>query len=111
MPAEDIKKELRVAGIPSDAVERILHALSLRSLSELEESLDLESGAVAELKQLFSFATKYGYADWLQFDALVVRGLAYYTRNCLFFRVCTMYRKPSMCNKYCLSPNMQWSPG
>jgi len=36
MPAEDIKKELRVAGIPSDAVEGILHALSLRSLSELE---------------------------------------------------------------------------
>lgn len=36
MPIEDIKKELRVAGIPSDAVEGILHALSLRSLSELE---------------------------------------------------------------------------
>lgn len=79
MPAEDMKKELRVAGISSDAVEGILHALSLRSLSELEELLGSDSGAVAELKRLFSFANKYGYADWLQFDASVVRGLAYYT--------------------------------
>lgn len=79
MPIEDIKKELRVAGIPSDAVEGILHALSLRSLSELEEFLGSDSGAVAELKLLFSFANEYGYADWLQFDASVVRGLAYYT--------------------------------
>ena len=32
-----------------------------------------------DLKQLFSLAEKYGYADWIQFDASVVRGLAYYT--------------------------------
>lgn len=35
--------------------------------------------AVADLKKLFSLAEQYGYADWICFDASVVRGLAYYT--------------------------------
>ncbi|KDO49988.1 hypothetical protein CISIN_1g0115271mg, partial [Citrus sinensis] len=35
--------------------------------------------AVADLKLLFSLAEKFGYSDWIQFDASVVRGLAYYT--------------------------------
>jgi len=38
-----------------------------------------DSGAVAELKQLFALAEGYGIQDWLRFDASVVRGLAYYT--------------------------------
>jgi len=32
-----------------------------------------------ELKELFQYADDYGYREWLQFDASVVRGLAYYT--------------------------------
>lgn len=44
------------------------------------------SGAVAELKQLFALAEGYGIADWLRFDASVVRGLAYYTGT--VFEVC-----------------------
>eukprot|EP01018_Ginkgo_biloba_P034123 Gb_39968 [translate_table: standard] len=79
IPAEDIEKELKVVGIPSDAVGGILQALSLRSLLELEELLGSDSGAATEIKHLFAFANEYGYADWLQFDASVVRGLAYYT--------------------------------
>lgn len=35
--------------------------------------------AVSDLKQLFSLAEMYGYSDWIQFDASIVRGLAYYT--------------------------------
>lgn len=35
--------------------------------------------AVSDLRQLFSLAEKFGYADWIQFDASIVRGLAYYT--------------------------------
>lgn len=35
--------------------------------------------AIADLKQLFSLAEKFGYSEWIQFDASVVRGLAYYT--------------------------------
>lgn len=35
--------------------------------------------AVADLKQLFLLAEKFGYSEWIQFDASIVRGLAYYT--------------------------------
>ena len=35
--------------------------------------------AIADLKQLFSLAEKFGYSEWIQFDASIVRGLAYYT--------------------------------
>lgn len=38
-----------------------------------------DNEAVADLRQLFKLAEAYGYADWLVFDASVVRGLAYYT--------------------------------
>ncbi len=47
-----------------------------------------ESGAVAELKQLFALAEGYGIKDWLRFDASVVRGLAYYTGT--VFEVCIL---------------------
>lgn len=43
------------------------------------EKLGTVGEALADLKQLFSLAEKYGYSDWIQFDASVVRGLAYYT--------------------------------
>ncbi|GLJ45053.1 hypothetical protein SUGI_0948370 [Cryptomeria japonica] len=32
-----------------------------------------------KLKQLFSFANDHGYVDWIEFDAYVICGLAYYT--------------------------------
>lgn len=35
--------------------------------------------ALSDLKQLFFLAEKFGYSEWIQFDASVVRGLAYYT--------------------------------
>uniref|UniRef100_A0A7N2N081 Uncharacterized protein n=1 Tax=Quercus lobata TaxID=97700 RepID=A0A7N2N081_QUELO len=35
--------------------------------------------AVSDLKQLFSLAEKFGYAEWIEFDASIFCGLAYYT--------------------------------
>lgn len=35
--------------------------------------------ALADLKQLFWLAEMYGYTEWIQFDASIVCGLAYYT--------------------------------
>lgn len=43
------------------------------------EVLGAAGEAVTDLKLLFSLAEKFGYSDWIQFDASVVRGLAYYT--------------------------------
>lgn len=79
LPREEIESELDKAGVPSVAIEGILQALTLQSFDDLEALIGAESGAVAELKQLFALAEGYGIQDWLRFDASVVRGLAYYT--------------------------------
>ncbi|KAK7245100.1 hypothetical protein RIF29_39934 [Crotalaria pallida] len=79
IPIDEIKKELKVAGVSEEAVQELLQVLSIKSLAELEERLGSHGEAVADLKQLFLLAEKFGYSKWLQFDASVVRGLAYYT--------------------------------
>ncbi|GFP80809.1 histidine--tRNA ligase [Phtheirospermum japonicum] len=79
IPIDDIKKELRSAELSEEAVEELLQILSVKSLAKLEEKLGDSVDALADLKQLFSLAEKYGYSDWIQFDASIVRGLAYYT--------------------------------
>ncbi|XP_019165964.1 PREDICTED: histidine--tRNA ligase, chloroplastic/mitochondrial-like isoform X2 [Ipomoea nil] len=79
IPIEDIKKELKSAELSEVAIEELLQVLSVKSLEKLEEKLGTDAEALADLKKLFSLAEKYGYSEWIQFDASVVRGLAYYT--------------------------------
>lgn len=43
------------------------------------EILGGKGDAITDLKKLFSLADKFGYSDWIEFDASIVRGLAYYT--------------------------------
>ncbi|KAJ6842932.1 histidine--tRNA ligase, chloroplastic/mitochondrial [Iris pallida] len=76
---EEIEKELKTAGVSSEAISGIIDVLSLKSLPKLEEVLGSDGEAVADLKELFSLAEDYGYSEWINFDASVVRGLAYYT--------------------------------
>lgn len=79
IPVDEIKKDLKFAGVSEEAVEELLQVLSIKSLTKLEEILGGAGEAVADLKQLFSLAEKFGYAEWIEFDASIVRGLAYYT--------------------------------
>lgn len=79
IPIDDIKKELRSAELSEEAIEDLLQVLSVKSLEKLEEKLGAAGEAVTDLKRLFSLAEEYGYSEWIQFDASVVRGLAYYT--------------------------------
>ncbi|PKU74160.1 Histidine--tRNA ligase [Dendrobium catenatum] len=74
-----IENELMTAGVSIEAVKGIIEVLSLKSLSKLEEVLGSEDEAVTDLKSLFLLAEHYGYIQWINFDASVVRGLAYYT--------------------------------
>ena len=77
----DATVELLVpVGVPEAAARQIVQSLSLKSIEELK-ALTGEEGkeAVDELITLFEIAEAYGFADWLIFDASVVRGLAYYT--------------------------------
>ncbi|CAK7343154.1 unnamed protein product [Dovyalis caffra] len=55
------------------------HMVTVECLTRATEILGGSGEAVADLKQLFSLAEKFGYSEWIQFDASVVRGLAYYT--------------------------------
>eukprot|EP00899_Mesostigma_viride_P002862 jgi/Mesvir1/12577/Mv10327-RA.1 len=79
LPREKVEEELAAVGVGKDAVDGILQSMQIQSLDALEALLGAESPALAELRQLFVLAEAYGYADWLKFDASVVRGLAYYT--------------------------------
>ncbi|KAI0500535.1 hypothetical protein KFK09_018749 [Dendrobium nobile] len=74
-----IENELMTTGVSIEAVKGIIEVLSLKSLSKLEEVLGSEDEAVTDLKSLFLLAEHYGYIQWINFDASVVRGLAYYT--------------------------------
>eukprot|EP00238_Polyblepharides_amylifera_P005354 CAMPEP_0196576588 /NCGR_PEP_ID=MMETSP1081-20130531/5803_1 /TAXON_ID=36882 /ORGANISM="Pyramimonas amylifera, Strain CCMP720" /LENGTH=404 /DNA_ID=CAMNT_0041895229 /DNA_START=336 /DNA_END=1550 /DNA_ORIENTATION=- len=79
LPREKIEEELRALGLPQDAVDGLLNSLSLKSLDALRDILGADNLAMQELESLFALAAAYGYSDWLEFDASVVRGLAYYT--------------------------------
>lgn len=70
---------LAEVGIQGEAVDGILTSLSLKDLNSVAALLGEDNEAVADLRQLFALAEAYGFADWLVFDASVVRGLAYYT--------------------------------
>merc|ERR1719162_1144615 len=77
----EVRKELMEKVGLADAVAlKITHAMSAKTIDEFAAIADVgESDDVQELRRLFELATEYGYGDWLQFDASVVRGLAYYT--------------------------------
>ncbi|XP_021746801.1 histidine--tRNA ligase, chloroplastic/mitochondrial-like [Chenopodium quinoa] len=79
IPLDEIKKELKSIGMSDEAIKELLEVLSIKSLTKLEEKLGTSGQVVCEVKQLFAVAEKFGYSKWIQFDASIVRGLAYYT--------------------------------
>lgn len=67
-------------GLSEEVSKKIVLATTATTLDEFARLAGIpDSEEVAELKQLFELAEDYGYGDWLQFDASVIRGLAYYT--------------------------------
>jgi len=79
--AEEVRKEMTSkVGLSEEVGKRITDATAAKTLEEFAELAGVgESPEVIELRKLFDLAKDYGYGDWLQFDASVVRGLAYYT--------------------------------
>ena len=67
--------------LPSATADVILQCLQASSVDDLAKAVGLSQSdpAIAELKTLFELCTAYGVGDYLDFDASVVRGLAYYT--------------------------------
>jgi len=79
LPAEVVEQQLSDQGLDSDAIATIQSTLGLSDLDSLSSALGEASEAVRELATLFDLIDAYGIADWVAFDASVVRGLAYYT--------------------------------
>lgn len=63
---------------PAEARD-VVALLGLRSLDEAAAAAPKDSPAIADLRRLFELLAAYGVADLVDFDASVVRGLAYYT--------------------------------
>ena len=79
LPRDTIEGQLTELGLSVDSIATIQSVLGIRSLDALEDLLGLEQESVSELRQLFTLLESYGAREWIEFDASVVRGLAYYT--------------------------------
>ena len=79
LPADVIAEQLTELGLSSEAISTIQSTLTISNFDELRNALGEESTAIAELASLFAAAADYGISDWIEFDASIVRGLAYYT--------------------------------
>ena len=79
LPAEAIQAQLADLGLDPDAISTIQSVLGIKDMGELEGALGGSSEAVSELGAVFSLLESYGIGDWVELDASVVRGLAYYT--------------------------------
>lgn len=79
VPIDAIQDDLEDLGLNKEIVEKLLEVLTNDSVEEISKVLPSDSEAVKELTRLIELAEVYGFADWIIFDASVVRGLAYYT--------------------------------
>ena len=65
--------------LPRAVAAELVASLAARGLAEAARFAAPGSAALAELERLFELLDAYGLADRVDFDASVVRGLAYYT--------------------------------
>lgn len=79
LPADVVSEQLGDLGLEKSAIQTIQSILVIKDMNSLEETLGKESAAVTELTSLFSALEAYGISGWIEFDASIVRGLAYYT--------------------------------
>lgn len=79
IPQDVIEEQLSALGLTSENIELVQSTLGLKDLKSINETLGNENPAVNELNQVWKLAENYGITEWLEFDASVVRGLAYYT--------------------------------
>jgi histidyl-tRNA synthetase len=66
-------------GLPAPDARAVVALLGRRSLAAAAAAAPADSRAIGDLRRLFELLAAYGVADRVDFDASVVRGLAYYT--------------------------------
>ena len=79
LSSDVIEDQLSNLGHDSKVVLTIQTVLGIKDMNSLKEALKDESVAVSELNLLFDAIDSYGISEWVEFDASIVRGLAYYT--------------------------------
>jgi len=79
LSSEVIEEQLSDLGHSSEVIGKIQSVLGIKDMSNLVDALGKESAAITELTTLFDLIDSYGMSEWIQFDASIVRGLAYYT--------------------------------
>ena len=79
LSSEVIKEQLSELGHSDTVISKIQSVLGIKDMGSLNKSLDNNSSAISELNILFDLIDSYGMSEWVEFDASIVRGLAYYT--------------------------------
>ena len=79
LPAAAVREDLEGLGLDASVVDTLLELTTVDSLEGAAELIGEESGGIGDLRRLLALAAGYGIADWVRFDAGLVRGLAYYT--------------------------------
>ena len=79
LPAGAVREELERLGLDASVVDTLLELTSLASLDDAASLIGETSGGISDLRRLLELAAEYGIAEWVRFDAGLVRGLAYYT--------------------------------
>ena len=80
MPDEEIAAMLRDGGVTDEGICKTFEIMTLKSIADVKGLMGAaESRGVAELEELFRLAGIAGFADALEFDISVIRGLSYYT--------------------------------
>lgn len=76
---EEIAKLMLVSGVSAADTDKAFELLNLASLDAAAAILGPDSKAVPQLREVFRTAELYGFAEILEFDISVIRGLSYYT--------------------------------
>ena len=79
IPDEEIKYILQQGGLDDAGIAKTFELLDVKGLDGAAALVAADSPAVARLRELFRLAGLAGFADQLQFDIAVIRGLSYYT--------------------------------
>lgn len=79
VPVDAVQGELEALGLERSMIEKLTSVLTNTSMESISAVLPPGSDAITQLSELLALCDSYGIRDWVQFDASVVRGLAYYT--------------------------------
>ena len=105
IPDEEIKYILQQGGLDDAGIAKTFELLDVKGLDGAAALVAPDSPAVARLRELFRLAGIAGFADQLQFDIAVIRGLSYYTGSLRRASARTPRRRRRACTWASCSPS------